>query len=541
MPNEQPISDLEYSTRLEAQKDQALVNANELIRRQLDYMAELAKGEHVLTPMNIIFDDKHNLVLFNDPVMKAYNDKANELTREFGKLANQEDRAYLLNRQELIFSNWQRRLEVILDLNGKDNKDPNLDEIKTKGAALIRSISIPQFMAQNLKGPLKEAYIQELKSRGETLVPDFTETLTRLGGGEIKEEDWGVIIANLDALSQSNGQDWMEVSAAMGLVGAIPPRFRTELLRRLVDKPDYEHIVLRLLTINYVTTAQVEAVLNEQIQAGKAQGKSTTNLEILLVKAMSEATAIEQETAENIQEAGMERISKHKQVGHRNSMRETLTFSGILGSLVAINGAATVAANLIMDIQPKNWANIPDNPALWMGLGMLGGGLELNNGFGGMMDKPSTQLGQLLESKDEIQARKDLMSQNAFEREVMRYPRVQDLYFQFLEEINAAYSKKTKETHNPQVSLTMEEMQIDWSALPPEFKTMKKSDVEAFISQWVSRLAGTSARKQSIDSQRLFIGGDPSNVGGKKSDCRVKYGLAKLEAWKPEVKEKYTL
>lgn len=546
MSNEkQNISVEEFKTQLGEQKQVALTNANELIREKIDTMAQWAKGEHVIVPMNMVTDG--NVMVYNDPVMKAYLEKANELTREFEKLGNQEQRDYLLARQNLIFANWQRRLTVILDLNDKDNRDPDLNEIRNRGVALIKSISIPEFMAQNLRGSLREAYIQEIEAQGKKVAPDLTDTLQRLGNGEIKPEDWIVIVEHLRNLSTS-GKDWMETSASMAIVGAIPPHLRPQLLHELRNAPNprnitisYEEVVLNLLVNNYLTVAQVEAVVKAQIETAKAEHKSTTALEALLVKIQNPKLLKTQEKMEAAQVEGVKRLKQHRQVGHTNSMRQVLTFEGVAGTLVAVNGLTTVLANVLMNLSPEDWSNIPSNPAVWMGLGMMGAGLELNNGFGGMMDTPSTQIGQLLEDKEAQADQERLMNQNAFEREVMRYPRAQELYFQFVQEINTSYEKKSRETHSAQVGLTMEEIGIDWESLPAEYRTMNQENTEALLSQWVTRMAGNKALKQSVDTQKSFMGGDPSNTKGAKSDCRVKYGLAPLEEWSPERKKEYSL
>lgn len=532
----QSLSEKAYKDQLQGQKKEALKNANTLIGGKLNTMDRLANGEHMIKPMNLL---THGTALvYNDPIVQAYQEKAEELTREFERLAQEEDREYLLTRQNIIFSNWQRRLDVILDLNGKDNKEPNLEELRSKGASLIRGISIPQFMADNLREPLRGKYIDQIEARGQELLPDLTGTLERIQKGELTSEDWNLIVKNIEVGIQPN-PDWVERDMAMGLVGAIPPHLRTELLARMQSSPNYEQIVLILLAMNYLTVAQVESTLRAQ---------NPKNLEALLAKIQNPSLAQAQEKVAEAQKEGLKRMHSHRPVAHTNSMRQLLTFKGMAGSILALNGMATIATNVLMDVSmafgeghdlgdslSKSLGavvSLPENKAFWMGVGMTGAGLEMSNGMGGFVDKPSTKLGKWFEDKDAQKEQERRLRQNEFEKEIQRYPRAQELYFNFTEEINRAYEKKRADLHTPVFELTLEEMGIDYDALPNEFKSLPKQDLERHLSDWVRQMAGTGNVKMSIDSQKIFIG---------EKECRREYGQPPLEAWDAKQKEQYAL
>jgi hypothetical protein len=315
----------------------------------------------------------------------------------------------------------------------------------------------------------------------------------------------------------------------------------------MVDQPNYQQILNTLLISGYLKTAQVTETLEAKIKTLSDPAKIKTLSDPAKIKTLSDPAKIQelqryilsvqdpemakaQEQVETAKVKDMKERKRGRFLGCSNNARQLLTVKGLGGTLLALNGMATVAANVLMNIhQPSQLLN---NKALGLGLVMTVGGLELSNGMGGLMDTPSTNAAQILDvnGRKARREQEQAIYAEAFESEILRHPKAGHLYFQFATEINKAYNDKRKQTHNSKVHLSMEEIGLNWEKIEKDFEPLEKKEAEAVFTEWVSRMGKEgSTNYMSVETQREFVG----------LTTREKYGLEIYQEWNQEKAQPY--
>ena len=468
----------------------------------------------------------------------VYRVKAEELTRELLKLSQLSEsgelsKEVILGLQETLLGSLQRRAGMSVEVMDTKAAKTDIQAQVSRGIAFLHAANLPSLLYQHLEKKMPEVavfYLKNLESRGLKVEPDFDETTQNIYKDTLTEIDWEVITKNAQVLV-SGGKDFVEEGVAVSIMAIMKPKQRTEFVERMLTQPNYQHILNTLLISGYLKTVQVTTTLEAAIKTSNDSAK-TQELQSYLLAVQDPEMAKAQEQTETAKIKYMKKRKRGRHFGSSNNARQLLTFKGLGGTLLALNGMATVAANVMMNIhQPSQLLN---NKSLGIGLVMTVGGLELSNGMGGMMDKPSTNLAQALDvnGRKARREQEQAIYAEAFESEILRHDKAGNLYFQFAEQINKAYNDKRAQTHNSKVALTMEEVGLDWQKLERDFSPLSKKEAEEVFSEWVSRMGKQgSTNYMSVETQKEFIG----------RGAREKYGLAPIEPLKPEILQSYLL
>ncbi len=469
-----------------------------------------------------------------DQFSAVYTAKARELTRELLSLRDDLDTSYILGTQEALLQTLQSRASLTLDMMKSNPKETDTYAQISKGIAFFQNTSVPNLLYQRLEKNRPEVakkYLLNMERRGLKQEPNFDETTQHIYKNEINDKDWGIIVKQAQVFA-GEPKDNVEVGVAQSIMALMQPKQKTVFVQKMLGEPNYQEILKTLVLSGYLKIAQVTEMAEAKVKTldpvkDAAKIKEYQDF-TLAVQDKEMVKAQEQVSTAMVKDIKQRRRGRH--FGQSNNVRQLLTLKGLGGTLLALNGMSTVAANVLMNIhQPSQLLN---NKALGIGLAMTVGGMELSNGFGNLIDKPTTNFAQLLDGSGRKmrRAQEQAMYEESFESEMLRHPKAGHLYYQFAEEINKAYNDKRAKTHSSKLTLTMEEIGLDWEKLEKDFRPLDKKEAEAVFSQWVSRMGREgSSNWRSVASQKEFIG----------KTVREKYGLGEYVGFKPEIRQNY--
>lgn len=468
----------------------------------------------------------------------VYRAKAQELTKELLTLRSQLDSKYIMKMQNVILNSLQRRATLSMELVQKRAEPTDIHTKISQGINLLQSANIPSLVYQHLQSKdsqMAESYLKGIEYRCIANVPNIEPVLEALKRGEITDKEWKVIVEVVKVIGEDN-RDWLKDGTATTLMALIPQNKRTTFVGKMLAEANYQEVLKTLVISGYLEVPQVTEAVEAKIK------KLDQTKDVAKIKELQEFSLFVDgkelaRAQQQVEVAKVHEIKKHprgRRFGQSNNARQLLTWKGLGGTLLAFNGMATIAANVLMNIDKPS--QLLKNKSLAIGLAMTVGGLELSNGMGGMIDKPSTNLAQGVQQLDEAmggrKTQRDQMQEvysDSFEHDILRHSKANKLYFQFAPEINAAYNAKVLKTHSSSVKLTVEEMGLNWKQIQKDFEPIDKSEVETYFSQWVSRMGKKGTSWKSWESQQEFIG----------SEIRKKHELTPYEEWNQEKKRSY--
>lgn len=539
--SEQSVDDL--GADLSAQQKLAEEEARDGMSKKMGWIEKTAQGD--AGAVRSQFD-------------RVYQAKAKELTKELLTFNQQLDKDYILKLQHTILDSLQSRAYLSMELTQKKTGPTDTNAKISQGINFMQSASIPSLVYQSLQSKhpeIAKAYLEDIRWRAIELVPDANGDLVpdllptlehlKMKNPEITEEDWKVIVDQIKGIAEE-GRDWVKDGTAMTLMALIPQNKRSTFVEKMLPEANYKEVLQTLLISGYLQVQQVTEVVEAKIEVLKKEGGNSEKIKKL--QAFSDFAQGKElaKAQQQVEVAKVKEIKRHpngRRFGQSNHARQLLTFKGLGGTLLAFNGMATIGANVLMNIhQPSQLLN---NKSLAIGLAMTVGGLEVSNGMGGLMDKPSTNFAQGVAKVDEAmggrKTKRDQMQEvysQSFEHDILRHPKANKLYFQFAPEINAAYKAKVLKTHSSSVKLSLEEVGLNWAQIKKDFDPIDQAEVEACFSQWVCRMGKEGTGRKSVGSQREFIG---LELRKKYEDYKGNEFKPPYQEWSQETAQTYLL
>jgi hypothetical protein len=476
--------DASFEQKLNAQESVVLSNYDDLVPHLLTYSAR-KKEEQAKNYENRFAR------LFNKKVqqtsrlfMQAQKHQLNTLSDE-----------YWIEQHEIVLSALMERFALSTEIVGNKTVSTDKEMIALMEQALVvfEHTDVEALMNDKvtekyiLRDIIQKTPVDHLKL-AEKLKSDATLT----------EADWTLLV-NTFQEAMSNNELQNEGSknniCVVQMLYMRGPK-RIELMNRLIaaDTEGMDRLIPFLVIVGALTKTQAKHVM---------QGKPA------FAAAMVQLDDPKQEKARVKFEQKAQTRGTHyrRQMLHTNHARKLLSMQGALAAFGTLNGALTIAANLGIDIMAGTPENIPGNPALWMGIGMLGVGLEIDPS-GLLPTKPSVLLAQMSQDTDEVAFEEQLALENALVKHIGAQPEAAQFYYNNTEKIIEAYTKKKKEGISHR-GLTLEDLGIDYETLDPQFRPahLPKKELESHISIWVRDMSRTKmgvGRSGNV-AQRAFL------------------------------------
>lgn len=502
--------------KLRKQEEKILQDVNFLVDRKMDYSIRKKRGDwgrHAETELK-----------------ELARQKAGEITEEIKKISQRQtteatnvEEKMLLDLQSEKLRYFLRRFKLVLQVVGDEqiSTDVELNELRMKGMALLQNLDVQTLVYEKLPRHFQGSYEIMLGSR----VPkDYLNVLETLENNKpLGEEDWQILVDQVEAL-EGKSVKGMQRSIAGVLLSYLPEEQRIELLRRIQHVEHYEIFVLSMVATNYVTTAEAVQVLEEEKSRLDPENKDhkarLDALEEQRCRLTGEAMErIQNESTRFIQQ-GVERMNG-RGFGHKNRAKNLFTVRGLGALLLKMNGTLTLGANIAAHItEPLNIIH-PGNLGTWSAVMMLTAGRQLDRGGEGLTYYPEQRLAKWDANTDEANDDLRNLQRQEMKNEVLNKVILTRCYATYAEEILSAYQKKRKSLGESNVSLSCEEMGIDYARLPQELRDRySKSELEKAISNWERKFYETWDEGMGIrteESQRNWI----QNLYLKRTGNRV--------------------
>lgn len=433
----------------------------------------------------------------------AYTQKANELRTEIGRLKDNVDDETALKLQEAILISLSGRVDLACQIAGglkvsdSVSSSKELLDLARKGTAIIQNADIPNLLHEHLlksQPQLARVYERKLGRDFKETQKDSYELLKKLNLNEkLEDPDWAMLVAYANDLAMPSTTGGIDKTIALTLLDSLKPKDRLTLLDKMADQPKFGSFAKTGVVSGYLTRDQVELCLKPKIvELNKDPKKNAELLKVYtgILLELADPTLLDRQAKVDTVRAGLAERMASVHFGHTNTARQLLTFRGIGGTLLAANGALTIAANLMIGLGDPE--GILENPAFLLGFGMLGGGLELNKGMADLLPQPSRVAAHLMADKDEeLNNKTDLKKEN-LSRNFGNHPVEARFYYTFAEQIVKAYSDKTKlASSGNRPHLTVEELDLKWEQMPEEYRSIGKETLENQISYWAAEFALT--------------------------------------------------
>lgn len=526
-----PVTTLDQD--LHAREGEAVKNMNDLIDQRMTWSIQRLGDVATMATGNL----KH-----------IYLEKAAELSQEAERLHDTLDKQEILELQRIVLQGLSQRLSLVLDIAGGTGVEDSiatpqqLQELGTMGTTIIGNTDIPGLIHNHLLNlekaqPLKYAGVagRYEQSIGRSIAPDTYELLKKTvkPNEELTKEDWKTLVYYLKQLGDKN-LGFPDKSAALALMASLRPEQRAQLVEHLPQDATFAPLCADLVASGYLTRDHVEAFVLPKIEALTAElkkdPKNKDNADQLklytdtLTAIHSPKVEAFQQVVEQARLKAPERIARGVTYGQRNTARELLTFKGMGSTLLAVNGAMTIGANLLMDITDP--ASIPGNTALWLGVAELGVGLEGSKGIAGLVPQPSKSLAHLLTDKDKAEDDQKTLAKEAFSRSFGNHSLEARFYYTFADKIMKVYNEQKKIQDTSRPLLTIESLGLKWEEMPEVYRTESKEFFMKQISEWAATYA--------VTYQILT----PGNVDGKDGQ---RWNMNELRKKNRGFKDNYTM
>lgn len=427
---------------------------------------------------------------------------------------------WLLARHKEILQSLLDRFGLMMKINAatepsekKDrtiSSDAELYAFREQGFALIQNLDVQSLVYNSLPSSMQGSYLEAIgRSIGE-LHGDFVEILTKVDQNqELTPDDWKRLLDEVRKLGNEKTVSFQK-SPVLVVLSLLKLKDRLEFLSQMAEDPtftNFSEVLLTLTATTYVTVDQALQVLDDRI-VHETDKEKLAELRKLRLQISGRDMQVTQAAMIERREEGVERLSRVS-FGHKNRARGLLTLRGMGSLFLAANGAATIAANVLVNISDP--LSLPGNPALWLGTAMLGTGLQWSKGFEGLVPTPTKLFARAI--KDRPEEKDDRIQANLrnFREELGNRPGAAHFYATYAERIVTAYEKKKKENPGQKPLITLEDLGVKSKEdLPEAFQPLYegKAALEIEISTWADRFhrkSGNGVAEQTAQGQRDFI------------------------------------
>lgn len=447
--------------------------------------------------MNKLIDDRidwsmSNLgdmgIIVSNEMKTFYRQKMQELSQEAERLKGDLDNQEILALQDQIVVSLNKRLSLSLEIAGGTgihdlvSTPQEMETLKRQGPAIIQNTDTATLIHDYLlerEATHPGAAARYEEKLGRSIRPDTYELLQKtVDGRPLDKKDWTILI---DYYHRLYNKDLVgpERTVAISILDTLKPADRMELLEQMKQDPILPKLLLDLTSAGYLEKDQVEYFLDRHPEILQANPTLLQDMNGPKVRAM-------QEKMEKVRVEIPKRLGTVT-YGNRNTARQLLTFKGIGSTLLAANGAMTVAANVLMEI--TNPASLLENPCLYLGMAEMGVGLEVSHGLAGLAPQPSKALAKLTADKDEAQDDQTELEERAFGKTFGNNNLEARFYYTFADRIVDAYKKKSEAEKVSNPHLTMTDLGLKWEDLPEVYRTEPKEYFENQISTWAAEFA----------------------------------------------------
>ena len=502
----------------EDSRKQAIKSAQEgqtLLKQDMDWSLRAGRygwGKATIGEVNDIFLQKTE---------QAYQEIKMLQSKQAGEKAELNNKT-LLKVQEKVMSGIRDRFDLMMSISvvesptkKKDDKvstNADLMELQSRGLTLMKSIDVQSLVYQALPSDLQDDYLGMIGRNLEVTIPDYFEIIQKIDRAQpLTEAEKDRLAADL--LRDPEGAERTAVTA---ILGTLKPGERMNLLRRsstMASADKFGRVLVSLTACGYLTKLQAYELLDERIAANPAEAAILEKAKATLGGAAVEKM---QQTLITRQKEGTRRVGRMS-YGHKNRARGLLTAKGIAGMFLTVNGALVMGVNFAVDP-----AAFYGNPAFYLGLGEVAAGMELTQGFGGVLPKP-TELAALA-TKDRAEEKDDKAQLNLrdFRNELFNRPDNALFYANYVERIVATFNKKLKTTPMPDIKITLEDLGIKSKEdLPVQLRDLweHRLTLEADLSKWAIRFhrsSGNGIGRATAEGQLTWLQDERTEATGGK-------------------------
>jgi hypothetical protein len=450
---------------------------------------------------------------------KAVTEEVKDLHRKNPEITH----SHLLAEQLIKLDSIKRRVGVFMDVHKGTGKEVSTEAEAIQLARVLEKISLEGI--------------------------DLLETLYNSGGLELEDKTLDQVAEHLIVCSKPGAE-----GLGFLVMAYLSHMQRTQVLKYMIGKPEkyqgMSGIITALVANNYIKVDQGQAIFDSvlnpkeegeeaetteakedltrkerraQRQAekqtdkliGSHEGEYQQAREFLESKEMKQA---QQRAVEVKKEA--EHLARTRNFGHKNYAKEVFSLKGIASAFLVANGALTTVGNVVVNLDTGNMLN----PYLYAGLLTVAGGLQLSDGFGGMLPTPLEGVGKLSEDKGEKLDAKAQERKEYMHRELGNNPKVAEFYFKYAEQIVTAYSKKRESLPKDKINLTLDDLGLKYTDIEPnKVQSVPQAEIESQITKWVKVMEQNEygMALKGADAHQKFI-----------NDGRKERGLAEFEPLK---------
>lgn len=467
--------------RLRGQEAAEYKNVDGMIKKQIDWAQRNASDLSHLGS-----DGDQNLKML-------FAQKAEALRGEMMKLKEDLDDQVILSLNQKVLTGLSSRISLVLNISsGPTNTvttPVQLKEIADRGTSIIAGTDVQGLVYDELvkyeqthKPGIAARYLESL---GRAVKPDTLQLIGKLHDNkDLTEADWAVAVHYVSVLADDNANP-TDLHLGLALLASFRQIDRLRLLDHLPDDEKLPQIIREFVDRTYLLADQAAAFIEKK----KAQFTTPADAQKLAVWTSLEQhlnsteSRTEQEGVELQRKESLTRF-KHGVYGHRNSARNLFTFKGIGSTLLALNGAMTIAMNVAMDAAHPD--QLFKNRAIALGIAEVGVGLEGSDGFGGLISRPRELLARILGDKDTAYTEESALRNEAFNRQFGRYYKEAKFFYSMADKIHEVYTKKTKNSTDLRPKITLEDLGLTWEGLPEEYHTESRAQFEDRISHWAA-------------------------------------------------------
>ncbi len=475
--------------------------------------------------MNKLIDDRidwsmSNLgdmgIITSNEMKTFYRQKMQELSQEAERLQGELNDREILELQNQIVVNLKKRLSLSLEIAGGSGTQDmvstpaEMATLKRQGPAVIQNTDVAGLIRDYLVAhadthPEAAAHYEE--KLGRSIRPDTYELLQKtVDGKSLDQKDWAILI---DYYHRLYNKDLVgpERTVAISILDSLQPAQRLKLLEQMKQDPILPKLLVDLTSGGYLDKEQVQIFVERHPEILVKNPTLLQDLASPKVKAM-------QEKMDKVREEIPQRLGRIT-YGNRNTARELMTFKGIGSTLLAANGAMTVAANVLMEITDP--ASLLENPCLYLGMAEMGVGLEASKGLAGLAPQPTKSLAKLTANKDEATDDENQIKKEVFSRTFGNNGLEARFYYTFADQIMATYKKKSEVEKTGRPQITVEDLGLKWEDLPEVYRTESKEYLERQISTWAADF--------TLDWKVLDTGTEKGGQRWEMNQMRKKRGI----------------
>ncbi len=494
-----PVEELQFADELSRQHKAAIKGIKGTIKNKINVSVRKSNDTGVLVEQNII---------------KIFNETANEITDKVRDMKIKGDETFnhdLLKQHKESLSALDERFALAMEISGGET-----GKIATKE-------ELAHFIRTGLKMLERTSAKRILEAQSRSVNPTYLDIMGEIHKNPDKKlttKELDFLEAEVKKLTESATPKGLESPGdgiGMVLLAYLKPKHRLQLMRHMIDKPGTHDLIVDLVKMDYLSTAQARTLFEEELASQKralekARRKARKEIEAEITALEGRIEEVEsdktQETRERVREVRKEAVTHmRRQYGHKNYAKKLFSLKGIASAALFANGCLTVGGNVLANLHSP--LDIVGNPCLWLGAGMAGAGLEISGGFGGMAPTVGKGLAKLAKKKDEIEKEKQEESTEAMEKSLTNHPTEAEFYFHYAPEIVEVYNAKKRENPDTRVEITLENLKLNYE--DPEFKKkygrVSKQRLEEMAGEWVRYFYETTAgvRKKEARAQRKFV------------------------------------